>query len=154
MAVGRHRSQDGIFGDWTDVIGTVDGCARRHNQETFRRTIAQPFKEPRGACDRPQEILKRKLDRQSDRSPAGEVKNLRWQTLHGRKRVQIGGIDLAIQPALQAESPPIRLRERPMAEAVDRFAAVRQLTDEMAADKAVCPGDPDRHDQHRACARR
>src|SRR5262249_26728576 len=63
----------------------------------------------------------------------------------GRKRVQIGGIDLAVDPALEADSAGLRGIERAMADAMHRATRSRQLVDEMAADEPVRAGDPDRH---------
>jgi hypothetical protein len=52
------------------------------------------------------------------------MKNLRRQSIPGQ-RVQIGRVDLAIEPGLQAEAPAVKLFKRAVADAVDGMARAR-----------------------------
>ena len=65
--------------------------------------------------------------------------------MRGGQRVEIGRLDLAIDPGLQAKPPALGLFERAVADAVHGVTGARQLAREMAADKSPCSCYPDGH---------
>src|SRR4051812_11543877 len=74
------------------------------------------------------------------------MKNCRWQSMFGSKRIEIGGVDLAIQPRLQAETLLFRIFKRTMADAMDGMTGDRQFAGQIAADETIGTRDPDCHD--------
>jgi hypothetical protein len=63
------------------------------------------------------------------------MKDRRGESVRGRQRVEIGCLDLAIDPGLQSEVPALGLSERAVADAMHGMTGARQLACEMAADK-------------------
>jgi hypothetical protein len=63
----------------------------------------------------------------------------------GSHGIQIGGINLTVQPRPQADPSLLGISDRAMAYAMDGMPGVRQFPRQIASDKAVCAGDPDAH---------
>ena len=55
------------------------------------------------------------------------MKNLRRQSVPGCKRIQIGGVDLAIEPGLQPKTSLFEILKRAVTDAQDDMAGVRQF---------------------------
>ena len=74
------------------------------------------------------------------------MKDFRRQSISSSKCVEIGRVDLAIQPRLQSKAQPVGFLKRAMADAMNRMAGVGQLAGQIAADETVGAGYPDGHD--------
>ena len=70
------------------------------------------------------------------------MENRRRQSGVLRQRIEIGRIDLAVQPMLKADATPFGLADRAMADAVNAITPISQPTNEMPTDKAIGAGNP------------
>src|SRR6266404_7235810 len=73
------------------------------------------------------------------------MKNDRWQSLPGGKRIQTGGADRAIQPSAQTQTLHVGIFKRAMADSMNRLTNVSQFAGQMAADETVGTGNPHGH---------
>src|SRR5450631_535579 len=119
------------------MIGTVDRRTRNRDDMAFRGRAAKPFQQSRRADDGTRKILERLRDRQPNRGSTGKMEDLRRQPMRGCHRIQIGRVDLAIEPGLEAKTRPIKIRNGTMPDAMDDMAGVRQFAGEITADKTV-----------------
>src|SRR5882724_124825 len=75
------------------------------------------------------------------------MKNDRWQSMPGGKRIQTGGADLAIQPSAQTQTLHVGIFKRAMADSMNRLTNVSQFADQMTTDETIGAGNPDGHDR-------
>ena len=73
------------------------------------------------------------------------MENRRRQSGALRKRIEIGRIDLAVQPMLQADAMPFGIADRAVADAMNAIAPISQHPNEMPADEAIGAGNPHVH---------
>jgi len=62
-----------------------------------------------------------------------------------RQRVEIGGVDLAVQPYRKTEVLSVNILDRTMADAMDGMTAIGQRANEMPPDEPIGAGDPHCH---------
>lgn len=75
------------------------------------------------------------------------MENCRRQSGPACKLVEIGRVDFAVQPMLQAHALPLGFSDRAVADAMNAMAAISQHPNEMPAYKTIGSGNPDVHDR-------
>jgi hypothetical protein len=61
------------------------------------------------------------------------------------EHIQVGGLDLAIDPAHESKAGAFGVVDQAMTDPVRRATLVRQQANQIAADETVATGDPNRH---------
>src|SRR5262245_8419297 len=95
----------------------------------------QPFQEPRRARHGTGEVFEGMRDREPNTGTARKMEDRRGKPVRRCHRIEIGGLDPAIDPGLQSEVPALDLVKRAVADAMHGMTGALQLAGEMAADK-------------------
>jgi hypothetical protein len=74
------------------------------------------------------------------------MENCRRQAASVRKRVEVSGVDFAVQPFTEADTLPFALVKRAVANAVDAMPLVCQHPSQVPTNETVGPGNP--HHRH------
>ncbi len=145
LPVGRHRKRCGVHRNRPVVARTIDRRARRDDQAAILGGTAEPLQQSGRTRNGARKVLKRLSDRQPDRRSTRQMENCRRQSGLACKRVEIGRVDLAVQPMFQADAMLFGVSDRAVANAMNAIAPVSQHPDEVPADEAIGAGNPHVH---------